>query len=434
VRSPTEKTDSQARTNLAYLQREITLLRNELNFERWHKAQYSQHISQIMRRNVKEATVEAETLNLINANRALKKQLDQARKAREATIKDSGLTRKQANSIESNMTDRFNKLKLEQETWQAEADELRRLRSEIKQYRDLLVSVEARELNKSHELELAQRDLQDFQKVQAQLQHAQRKVHEYEYRDFEYESTKRQKEILQKENEDLQARLQQQEGDRERLRQAYANKVTELETKLEFPGSPTSRGSDNSAASAQVAIQQAVASTNAKLAQLKKAHTRLMEKYTDLELEYFATKSELEASQATATGTFLHDTEDHGVMSFDPEYDVIGEYESSLFGTAASTSEPSRPYRHPIHALGVLPDASRDTVNQYAGITFGAPARDNSLATRSSGTPMPAAYNQSAPLTKEETKSAFSDNSGGSGQKTQKIQADSAVREYGRGR
>ena len=381
-----------------------------------------------MRRNVKEATVEAETLNLINANRALKKQLDQARKAREATIKDSALTRKQANNIESNMTERFNKLKLEQETWQSEADELRKLRSEIKQYRDLLVSVEARELNKSHELELAQRDLQDFQKVQAQLQYAQRKAHEYEYREFEYESTKRQKEILQKENEDLQARLQQQEGDRERLRKAYANKVTELESRLEFPGSPTSRGSDNSAASAQVAIQQAVASANAKLAQLKKAHTRLMEKYTDLELEYFATKSELEASQASTSGTFFHDTDDHGAMSFDPGYDVIGEYELSLYGTAASTSEPSnRPYRHPIHALGVLPDTKSDT-------TFGVPARSHSLATRSSGTTMPAAYNQSAPLTKEESKSAFSDNSGSSGQKKQKIQADSAVRVYGRGR
>lgn len=448
VRNSKEKEDAQSQNNLAYLQREITLLRNELNFERWHKAQYSQHISQIMRRNVKEATQEAETLNLINANRALRKQLDQARKAREATIKDSALTRKQANNIESNMTERFNKLKLEQETWQAEGDELRRLRSEIKQYRDLLVSTEARELNKSHQLKLAQQDLEQLEKLQAQLKIAQTKVHEYEYREFEYESNKRQKEILQRENDDLQGRLQQQEGDRERLRQAYANKVTELEARLDLPGSPASRGSENSTASTQVAIQQAIATSNSKLAQLKKAHTRLMEKYTDLELDYHAVKNQLEASQ----GTFYHDTDTAGgAIPFDPdpEYDVIGEYESSLY-SATSTSEPTnRPYRHPIHAFGVLPDPSRDTINAQAGLTFAGPPmarRKNSLAShasQSSRTPTPAgygppgppsAYNQSAPLTREETKSAFSDNSGGSGQKKAKIQADSAVRVYGRGK
>ena len=113
---------------------------------------------------------------------------------------------------------------------------------------------------------------------------------------------------------------------------------------------------------------------------------------------------------------------------------LIGEYESSLY-SAAGTSEPSgRPYRHPIHALGVLPDASRDTINPQAGITFGPSGRQNSVTSQSSRTPTPAAYNQSAPLTREETKSAFSDNSGGSGQKKPKIQADSAVRVYGRGR
>ena len=439
IRSPREKVETQAQTNLAYLQREITLLRNELNFERWHKAQYSQHISQIMRKNVKEATVEAETLNLINANRALKKQLDQARKAREATAKDSALTRKQANNIENNMTDRFNKLKLEQETWQSDADELHRLRSEIKQYRELLVSTEARELNKSHQLELAQQDLEQFQKVRAQLHLAQRKVHEYEYREFEFDSTKRQKEILQRENDDLQSRLQQQEGDRERLRSAYANKVNELEARLEIPGSPASRaGSDYSTAGTQLAVQQAVASSNAKLAQLKKAHTRLMEKYTDLELEYHSVKAQIEALQGNRTATFFNNNQDRDTMSFDmldPEYDVIGEYESSLYATVSNSEPSSRGYRHPAHALGVLPDPSGDTVNKYAGITFQPPARrSNSLASRSTGTPTPAAYNQSAPLSKEETTSAFSENSGSSGQKKQKIQPDSAVRVYGRGR
>ena len=202
------KPESSPLTNIAHLQREITLLRNDLNFERWHKAQYSEHIGQIMRRNVKEATVEAETLNLINANRALKKQLEQLQKTRDATIRDSALTRKQANSLEANMTERFNKLKLEQETWQADADELRRLRAEMKDYRELLVTTEARELNKSHQLEIARRDLNELKTTQDHLQNALRRLHQYEYREFDFETAVRERNLLKGENETLHAKLQ----------------------------------------------------------------------------------------------------------------------------------------------------------------------------------------------------------------------------------
>ncbi|KAF2483192.1 Hamartin protein-domain-containing protein [Neohortaea acidophila] len=194
-----EKPTEPPQTNIEFLQRELSTIRNELNFERWHKAQYSQHIGQIMRRNIKGATVEAETLNLINANRALKKQLEQLRKAREATIKDSALTRRQANSLEANMTERFNSLKIEQETWQADADELRRLRAEVRQYRTLLVTSENRETNTGHRLLLAQRDLEELQAVREKLERALSRIHEFESREFEFEIALRERDLLRKE-------------------------------------------------------------------------------------------------------------------------------------------------------------------------------------------------------------------------------------------
>ena len=434
VRSPKDKADAQPQTNLAHLQQEITLLRNELNFERWHKAQYSQHISQIMRRNVKEATVEAETLNLINANRALKKQLEQVRKAREATVKDSTLTRKQANSLEANMTERFNKLKLEQETWQADAEELRRLRSETTQYRDLLVATEARELNKSHQLELAQRDLEQLQKFQTQLQHAQRRLHEYEYSEFEFDSAKRQRDILQSENNNLQIRLQQQEQDRQRIRQAYANKVTELEARL-GAASPGSRSGEYPSSNAQMLMQQAEAESQAKLAQLKRAHSKLLEKYTDLELEYQYAKSQLAALQGNGAGqTFYREPEERDYMStesVDQVYDTINDYDSQ-FSRPSTSEPPNRRYRWPQDALGILPSSASggDSMHYMAGPLS---TRKSSLAgSASSRTPTPAAYNQSAPLGKDETKSNFSNESSDANKK-KKIEADSTVRVYGRG-
>ncbi|KAK3714956.1 hypothetical protein LTR37_007446 [Vermiconidia calcicola] len=417
--------DATPQTNLAYLQQELTLMRNDLNFERWHKAQYAQHIGQIMRRNVKEATVEAETLNLINANRTLKKQLDQVRKAREATVKDSALTRKQANTLEANMTERFNKFKTEQETWQADADELRRLRLEIKQYRDLLVATEARDLNKSHQLELAHRELEQLQKLQSQLQHAKRRLHEYEYREFEFDNATRQYEIAQGETERMQVTAERHEQEYACLRQAYASKVTELEGQVALPASPSGYLGSRSGRDTYGSTAQAVAETEAKLAQLKRAHAKLLERHTDLELEYQAIKRRLEAVQGHRSGqTFFTADDDDRPLG----YDIISGYDPSQgIYTVMSSSDPSsRRYQPPARQAATSPV----TMHSHAGLMFEHSSRDDSPASRD--LPQPTAYNQSAPLSQSESKSAFGDD-GSDDQPNAKIQPNSDVRVFGRG-
>ena len=99
----------------------------------------------------------------------------------------------------------------EQEKWMADSAELRRLRAETKQYRELLVACEARELSKSHELELLQRDMDQLQDVQEQLREASRRMREYEYREFEFERAKKETEILQNEKETLQIKMARRE-------------------------------------------------------------------------------------------------------------------------------------------------------------------------------------------------------------------------------
>lgn len=64
--------------SMASLQREIMLLRNDLNFERYLKLQHLSHIGQLQRKHIREATAEADTQNLINANKTLKARLNKA--------------------------------------------------------------------------------------------------------------------------------------------------------------------------------------------------------------------------------------------------------------------------------------------------------------------------------------------------------------------
>lgn len=470
IRAAKDKPDA-PQTNLAYLQREITLLRNDLNFERWHKAQYSQHIGQLSRRNVKDATAEAEALNLINANRALKKQLEHIRNAREATLKDSALTRKQANNMEAHMLDRLRSMKKEQETWMTEAAELNRLRTETKQFRELLVACEARELNKSHELELLKRDMGQLQDVQEQLREAGQRMREYEYREFEFERAKRETEILQNEKQTLQMKLSRREQDSERLKHAYTSRIAELEARVDSSddysnGHGQRSSTQTPSQDTQMLVQRAVAESQAKLTQLKKAHSRLLEKYTDLELEYQSLKSQLDTMQGHGdTQTFFHDHDHHdqyqqgltggytdrpgsgGAMTAaDSGYDTFSEYQHP-------SSDPSnRRFFPPANAnaqrgpgVGSLPSPpppmpAPTTLSWKPNVS-----RADSMASRGSavtGTPAPPmTFNQTAPLSEEDerirgsSKSGFSDASSelSANAKKNKITPSSEIRYYGRG-
>lgn len=438
--TPTESQEPPS-TNLAHLQREIIELRTKLNFEKWHKASYSQHISQLMRKNVKDATAEAEHLNLLNANRSLKLQLEQVRNAREATVKDSNLTRKQAGSLEANMTERFNKLKQEQETWRADADELRRLRKEIKQYREILVATEERELQKSHQLEIVKRKVEKHQDMSEQLQRSEHKLREFEYREWEFDRAKREQDILQNEMETLQMKLQRHEQDRERTRRAYSDRVAQLEAQLGGPDS-FDRGSRNNGVSpdTQYFVQQAIADSQAKLVQLKKAHARLLEKYTDLELEYQSVKSQLDALQGSGNGRGFpfgtHDRDPSDTMSGGGHdtYDILSDYNPiSDQAYTTSTSDPTqRRYQAPLmRGMPVTPPTSEAAVQSGVGLTFKPPmSRQESMASRSSGAP--ATFNQTAPLAQDDLRSHMSDVSVAT--RKAKIQPDSQVRVYGRGK
>lgn len=453
-------------TNLAFLQREITLLRNQLNFEQWHKAQYSQHIGQIMRKNVKDATAEAETLNLINVNRALKSQLDQVRTAREATIKDSSLRGKQANNLEANLNERISRMKKEQENWLADADELRRLRLETKQYRDLLVAAEARELSKTHQLEIIKRDLEQMRQLQSQLQDAQHRLGEYEYRDFEFERAKREAEILEHEKGTLQMRLQRHEQERERTKRAHLEKVAELEAQVEVAETSSRPALNATPPDVQAMIQNAIMDSQARLGQLKKAHSRLLERFTDLEMEYQCVRGQLEDLQhngdkrrrndsSANLQSFLDDNDSEPPNTADNMYDDGPGYEHGSLYTASTSDPTSRRYALPFQMRsGVIPSPppSEAAVHSSAGLTFRPSAalssaasqrppnaasvlhRSQSAASRASSPPV--AHNQTAPLGSDERSvfSLASEDSATKKEKAEKIKPDSQVRVYGRGK
>ncbi|USW56691.1 Putative hamartin [Septoria linicola] len=438
-------------TNLAYLQQELVLVRNNLNFERWHKAQYSQHIGQLTRKNVKDATVEAEHLNLLNANRALKQQLEQVRSAREATIRDSTLTRKQANNLEANMTERFNKLKKEQETWAADAEELRKLRVEMKTYRDLLSGSEARELKTSQDLEMAKRELEQVKQLEAELSETRRKVRQLEYREWDFEHAKREQEMLTSEKETLQMRVRRQEQELDRTKRMYTDRIAELEASMgsrgSFERSPTSLAMAPETSTAHAATLRELDDTKSKLVQLKKAHSKLLERFTDMELEYHSVKSQLARVQDDSEDDYGEPARTASIGAASGRastimsgglpgrpgvigsfYDVASEYgaPSDTDLTSISRSDPTPRHDRGLPVSPITPPHSEVAVDRTAGLTWKPSVARTQRSERSDNSLV---YNKTAPLGADERSVA----SGGSDSKKTKIDPKSEVRVYGRG-
>lgn len=90
---------------------------------------------------------------------------------------------------------------------------------------------EARELSKTHELEILQRDVEQLHSLKDQLKEANKRNREYEYRDFEFDRTKRELEILQREKDTLGMKLQRREQEADRSQRAFKDRIAELEAR-----------------------------------------------------------------------------------------------------------------------------------------------------------------------------------------------------------
>lgn len=273
--------------NTAALQREIMLLKNDLNFERYLKQQHFAHIGNLQRKSVSEATVASETENLLNTNRHLKAKLVKANDLYTQLKKETMTSRSQAKKYEEQLSTKLKAYREEEKRWQAEASQLHhdleKAQSECEHLKNLIVESELREQHTRNKLITLQRDFEDLDTLRAQLRDAEFKLQQYELRDLEFQRTHEDHEAFRTELETVKLELQARDIERDRTKKAYDYKIAVLESRLR--SAQTLQSGGPLPASVQQMIDSALAGTNAKLAQLRKAHTRLLQRYTELELK-----------------------------------------------------------------------------------------------------------------------------------------------------
>lgn len=288
-RSPALRPASQTESNLSFLQREVTLLKNDLNFERYLKQQHLTHIGRLQRKHVREATVEAEYQNLINTNRVLKNRLAEANKAYAALKKETGTSRTQSKKYEAELTVRMRKLKEDERTQLASADSLQstltQARTENEALRQLIVDSEAKELQARQEVSSAMIKLEQLESLHKKLRELESRLRSYEARELDFERAADEKDRLAQQLSSAQLRLQSHDGDTNREREIQDTRIQDLEVKLVAMQNPTVGGLEGQLSpSAQRVIDQALSVVKTKYSNLKKEHHHLHHRMVDVEL------------------------------------------------------------------------------------------------------------------------------------------------------
>ncbi|CAG8680641.1 4608_t:CDS:2, partial [Cetraspora pellucida] len=115
---------SNVQASIAFLQREIMLLRNELNFELYLKQQHLQHIGRLHRDHVLDISAEAERQNLYNTCKNLKLQLEKTQSAFNRQRDENASIKKKHVQWEDELTAKLKKYREEKKEWKTELDKV----------------------------------------------------------------------------------------------------------------------------------------------------------------------------------------------------------------------------------------------------------------------------------------------------------------------
>ncbi|KAF2121563.1 Hamartin protein-domain-containing protein [Lophiotrema nucula] len=439
--------------SMASLQREIMLLRNDLNFERYLKLQHLAHIGQLQRKNIKEATAEAETQNLINTNRTLKARLTKANELYAQLKKETLTSRSQSKKWESELSSKVRSYRDDQKVWQGDETnlrfELQKTQQDCEHLKRMVEKAEAEQLKAQQRTRALEFELEDYGNVRRELEAAQEKIIVSEDQNRDFTVLMKERNELRNDLEIANMRLNSRESERERSIKAYERRIMDLESRLQSAEKTTGKPGALSP-SVQQMLDSALAASNAKLQQLKKTHYRLLEQYTELEMKYHDLEGERQADigrMQTPEKPRFHDYEkDSPSRNFSirrntnqaydskylpplsadvhqEDYSYYDDYSSPVSTTSPSTNVSARPVR-----LESLPQGRpmKEPLNIGYGQDFSA-AYDASLN---------AHFQSSAPAETiaSSGKSTFSiDTNSSKGDKKDKVSSKSEVRVYGRG-
>lgn len=285
---------------LAYLHREIQLLKNDLNFERYLKQQHLWHIGQLRRKQIREARVEAETQNLINSNRGLKSKLEEAKREMLQKKKESEKSKSHSRKWEADLSSKLRLLREEQKKWNLEREELLRnlqtLRDDKDKLCQMVITSESKELGAKQKMQSIEGSLDELERLRGEVEKLTLSLRTFEAGEMEV--------VKAKENEDaalaqvamLQMQLASRDAELAKSAEAFEQELYEIRHRNgenEWNGHGNGHGVKDRSIT-QDMLDSALSASRNRIVEIQKAHNHLLRRYTNLQDAYIDLKEQLD--------------------------------------------------------------------------------------------------------------------------------------------
>ncbi|KAM0277160.1 hypothetical protein ACHAQH_006006 [Verticillium albo-atrum] len=345
-------------TQSAHLQRQVMLLQNDLNFERYLKQQHMAHIGELRRKQVREAASEAEAQHLILANRNLRNRLDDAKKAEMQIRKESERSRTLAKKWESDLSAKLRTLREESKTTKTTEESLRRellsAKQEGEKLRKIVCDAEVKELNSRQNMQSVEIEAAEMSRLKTEVDRLTMSERDLQAKEVERQTAMNSAAESENRSEILDLKLASKERELEKTKKLCQSQIATLTMQL----AEAQRGRRRRpAGDGDTTMESALAASRAKQAELQKQYTNLMRRFTVLQSQYEDGK--LAVGSVTSQGRnefpFRMDGDDGSTHSTSPvtvrsrphrvfsDPDYLDPASSSFNVTPALDTKPSTP-------------------------------------------------------------------------------------------
>ncbi|KAL2158994.1 hypothetical protein VTH06DRAFT_3025 [Thermothelomyces fergusii] len=269
---------------IALLQHQRFRLINDLQYERFIKEQHMIHMGELRRQQIRVSATEAETQNLVMANRSLKQRLDEAKKSEARIKKEFDHRRNMSKKWESDLSSKLRALREEQKKWEAERNELsqqlEKARAECEHLRRLVVEAEDRRLQSEQKLEAADISTAMVEKLKQEIARLAASERELQGKETRMETALQEAALAEARAQQVQQEVAAREEQLRRVESYYRAQIEELKEQLAGAQRQNPR---RAAVDVAAAYEGALSALRAKNASLQRQYDALLKRYTAAE-------------------------------------------------------------------------------------------------------------------------------------------------------
>jgi hypothetical protein len=238
-------------------------------------------MGELRRKQVRQAATEAETQNLVMANRSLTQRVDDAKRGEAQIKKEFDRRRTMTNKWESDLMAKLKTLREEQKKRSLEEGilrrELARANEKCERLQQIVDEAEEKKLRLEQHLEAVDISNEEIERLKAEVMRLSASERAFQGRELAMERAMEAATAAETRAAQSAMKFEAQEGQLLEARGQYETQIKELSTKLSMALKEGQRKRDSEVTAV---YEGALAANRAKLAEMQKQHTTLLRKYT----------------------------------------------------------------------------------------------------------------------------------------------------------